>query len=53
MTFYFTRIFTSGNLKDIRHDDKITFPSRFEFNNWAQRVNEKNAQGILDYRVEV
>ena len=51
VTLYFTREFTKGNLRGIRHNDKISFPDYPACVQWARAINAKADAGTLPYRI--
>ena len=48
----FTRRFTSGTLVGMTHEDHIPFCSMLDAEEGVSSVNQANAKGKLNYRVE-
>ncbi len=47
----FTRLFTSGSLSGLTHDDNLPCMTRKACTDWVESINRQNTQGKLNYKV--
>ena len=47
----FTRLFTSGTLTGMTHEDSIPFCTALDAEEWVAGVNRNNAKGSVNYKV--
>ncbi len=50
-TLYFTREFTKGLLKGIRHIDSLSFVSVESAENWRKGIARNHKRGSLNYKL--
>jgi hypothetical protein len=51
VTLYFHQEFTQGLLKGMDMEDKLGFCTVRDARHWVECINERNAEGKIDYKV--